>query len=76
MCRGQGVEVIFLPKFHCELNFIEQCWGRAKSIYRMYLPSSKEEDLIRNTLSALAEIPLEMMRKSDPIDLWMLTGKT
>lgn len=63
MCHGQGVEVIFLPKFHCELNFIEQCWGRAKSIYRMYPPSSKEEDLIRNTLSALAEIPLEMMRK-------------
>jgi hypothetical protein len=30
----------------------------------MYPPASKEEDLmIRNTLSALAEIPLEMMRK-------------
>ena len=26
-CHSQGVHVIFLPKFHCELNFIEQCWG-------------------------------------------------
>ena len=29
-CRGCGVDVIFLLKFHCELNFIEQCWGYAK----------------------------------------------
>ena len=63
MCHGRGVEVVFLPKFHCELNFIEQCWGRAKSVYRTYPPSSKEEDLIQNTLSALASIPLTMMRK-------------
>ena len=62
-CRTRGVHVIFLPKFHCELNFIEQCWGRAKSVYRTYPPSSKEDDLETNTLRSLASIPLLMMRK-------------
>ena len=25
-----GHRVLFYPKFHCELNFIERCWCRAK----------------------------------------------
>jgi hypothetical protein len=49
-CRGCGVDIIFLPKFHCELNFIEQCWGFAKQIYRHYPASSKEADLEQNML--------------------------
>ena len=44
-CKSHGVEVIFLPKFHCELNPIEQCWGYAKHIYWYYPASSKEADL-------------------------------
>jgi hypothetical protein len=43
--RSPGYEVIFFPKFHCELNYNEQCWGFAKRIYRMFPTSSKEEDL-------------------------------
>ena len=30
ICETRGFQVIFLPKFHCEINFIEQCWGYAK----------------------------------------------
>ena len=63
-CCACGIHaVVFLPKFHCELNFIEQCWGRAKSVYRTYPPSSHEEDLEANTLHSLDSIPLQMMRK-------------
>ena len=62
-CSARGIHIIFLLKFHCELNFIEQCWGRAKSIYRTYPPSSREDDLEENPLQALASIPLPMMRK-------------
>ena len=63
LCRGQGFEVIFLPKFHCELNFIEQCWGHAKRVYRQYPPTSKEDNLEKNLLSALESVPLEIMHQ-------------
>ncbi len=32
-CEARGVQVVFLLKFHCELNPIEQCWGYAKRLY-------------------------------------------
>jgi hypothetical protein len=57
------LQISFLLKFHCELNFIEQCWGWAKTIYRTYPESSREEQLVSNTISALELIPLSMMRK-------------
>jgi hypothetical protein len=62
-CKARGFSVLFLPKFHCELNFIEQCWGFAKRIYRHYPPSSKEADLERNVIEALDSVPLESMRR-------------
>jgi hypothetical protein len=61
VCEAQGFKVLFLPKFHCELNFIEMCWGHAKQVYCLYPPSSKEEDLKKNMLSALETILLQQM---------------
>lgn len=62
-CKTLGVLVIFLPKFHCELNFIEQCWGFAKRIYRLNPESSREDQLEKNALNALEAVPLTSMRK-------------
>jgi hypothetical protein len=45
ICEARGFQVIFLPKFHCEINFIEQCWGYAKRVYQHFPVSSKEVDL-------------------------------
>ena len=58
-----GFQVIFLPKYHCELNPIEQCWGYAKCVYRRNAPSSKEADLERNTIAALDSVPLLSIRR-------------
>jgi hypothetical protein len=63
-CEKCGYEVIFFPKYHPELNCIEQCWGYAKRIYRMFPASSTEEDLEKNMLAALDLVPLELMRRN------------
>ncbi|KAF9442728.1 hypothetical protein P691DRAFT_798035 [Macrolepiota fuliginosa MF-IS2] len=49
-CNEHGITVIFLPKFHCELNPIEQCWGYVKRLYQLRPPSTKEENLRDNML--------------------------
>jgi hypothetical protein len=62
-CEERGFQVLFLPKFHCELNFIEQCWGYAKRLYRLNPESSREDALERNSLAALDAVPLISMRR-------------
>ena len=32
--EAAGFHVIFFPKYHCELNFIEMIWGWIKSYHR------------------------------------------
>ncbi|EDR04580.1 uncharacterized protein LACBIDRAFT_330517 [Laccaria bicolor S238N-H82] len=62
-CNTRGFRLIYLPNFHCELNFIEQCWGYAKRIYRLNPPSSKEEVLEKYALAVLDSISLAQMRR-------------
>ena len=57
-CEQRGFQVLFLPKFHCKLNPIEQCWGFAKRVYWKCPPSTLEADLERNTVAALNTVPL------------------
>lgn len=61
--RALGVQVLFLPKYHCELNPIEQCWGFAKKIYRETPASSKESVLIERMLEAIGAVPRLSMCK-------------
>lgn len=63
LAEKRGYRVLFYPKFHCELNFIEQVWGYSKRIYRMQPESTKDEDLERNVLMALESVPLISIRR-------------
>ncbi|KAF9787435.1 hypothetical protein BJ322DRAFT_1055161 [Thelephora terrestris] len=62
-CGKCGFDVLFLPKFHPELNFVEQCRGRAKWSYCQLPASSGEEDLEMNALKSLDLVPLPLMRR-------------
>ncbi|TFK47338.1 hypothetical protein OE88DRAFT_1714535 [Heliocybe sulcata] len=62
-CTVCGFWVLLLPKFHCEPNFIEQCWGYVKRVYREFPETSAEMDLIANGLAALNSVPLVTMHR-------------
>jgi hypothetical protein len=62
-CCEHDYGVIFLLKFHCKLNPIEQCWGYAKEKYWKLPPSMSEDDLEQNVLTVLSDIPLNVIRR-------------
>jgi transposase len=62
-CQQQDFLVLFLPKFHCELNPIEQCWGHAKRVYCEYPPSTQQDMLEQNMLSSLETVTINYVRK-------------
>lgn len=62
-CKKRNIKVLFLPKFHPELNPIEQCWGFSKRKYCEYPRSSKEDDLVRNVIKSLQSVSLTNIRK-------------
>ena len=63
ICEARGYRVLFFPKFQCEVNCIEQCWGFAKRVYRQFPASSAEADLERNMLAVLDAVLLTSIHR-------------
>lgn len=59
---GRGHKVIFLPKFHCELNPIERVWGQAK-VYTRKNTNFTLQRLRQIINPALDSVTLDLIRK-------------
>lgn len=72
--RGAGFEIIFYPKYHCELNFIEMLWGWIKSYHRRTCTYVYKDlkDALPTTL--LETMPLAFVRRASRYCFRFMSG--
>lgn len=62
ICTGAGHAIIFFPKFHPELNWIERYWSNAKNYARRHCDYTFEN--LRATVpTALNQVSVQTMRR-------------
>ena len=52
----------FYPKYHCELNFIEQYWGAAKLQFRQAGRAATMNQLVQNVKASLDGVEIKQIR--------------
>jgi len=62
MILSKGHRVMFLPKFHCELNLIERVWCQAEQFTRSHCDYSFP-NLEKTIDEAFDSVSLELMKE-------------
>ena len=63
LVESRGHLCDFYPKYHCELNFIEQYWGAAKLRFRMAGRAVTINEMEKKVIQCLDDIPLLHIRR-------------
>ena len=67
--------VLFLPKYHCEFNFIETVWGCAKMYSRRHCDYSIPKAIASVSLTTIRPYP-GYARRCERYTAWMPTGQS
>lgn len=61
--KSHGHLCNFYPRYHCELNFIEQYWGVAKLRFRIAGRARTLRDMETKMLQCLDDVPLKQIQR-------------
>ncbi|KAF8596675.1 hypothetical protein BDV93DRAFT_454442 [Ceratobasidium sp. AG-I] len=63
LVETRGFSFLLLPKYHCELYPIEQCWGASKKAFRGYGIAKSLSEMRVNVIKSLDNIDIVQIRR-------------